>query len=69
MTKPQIAVRIPPSLLEALDRYVARTGASKTEVVVGALARYLGCELELPLTQKIVELEQRVAALEAELKT
>ena len=38
MGKPQIAVRIPPFLLEKLNNYVERTGTSKTDVVVSAIA-------------------------------
>jgi hypothetical protein len=40
MTRPQIVVRIPPDLLEKLNDYTEQTGASKTEVVIGALAHY-----------------------------
>ncbi|MGK7874001.1 MAG: hypothetical protein AB4426_12025 [Xenococcaceae cyanobacterium] len=33
MGKPQIAIRIPPPLLERLNNYVKQTGTSKTDVV------------------------------------
>ncbi|MEH2114326.1 DNA-binding domain-containing protein [Nostoc sp.] len=68
MTKPQIVVRIPPYLLEKLNNYAQQTGTSKTEVVVGALAHYLGCVENLPLNQRVAELEARTAVLEALLK-
>ena len=68
MTKPQIVVRIPPSLLEKLNNYAQQTGTSKTEVVVGALAHYLGCVENLPLNQRVAELEARTAVLEALVK-
>lgn len=68
MTKPQIVVRIPPYLLEKLNNYVQQTGISKTEVVIGALAHYLGCVENLPLNQRVAELEARTAVLEALLK-
>jgi hypothetical protein len=48
MAKSQIAVRIPPSLLEALNRYVEETGITKTEVIVSAIAAYLYCGSEIP---------------------
>ncbi|MEH2336176.1 DNA-binding domain-containing protein [Nostoc sp.] len=68
MTKPQIVVRIPPYLLEKLNNYAQQTGTSKTEVVVSALAHYLGCVENLPLNQRVAELEARTAVLEALVK-
>ncbi|MEA5581504.1 hypothetical protein VB620_09145 [Nodularia harveyana UHCC-0300] len=38
MGKPQIAIRMPPSLLEELNSHVELTGTSKTDVVVSAIA-------------------------------
>ena len=68
MAKPQIVVRIPTDLLEELNTYIAQTGASKTEVVVGALAQYLGCVENLPLSQRVAELEARMGLMEASMK-
>ncbi|MDJ0661753.1 MAG: DNA-binding domain-containing protein [Crocosphaera sp.] len=42
MIKSQIAVRVPSPLLAELNSYVEETGISKTEVVVSAVAKYLG---------------------------
>ena len=66
MAKSQIAVRIPPSLLEKLNNYVDSTGTTKTQVIVGALAQYLGSADDIPVMQRITRLEERVAALEGE---
>jgi len=66
MSKPQIAVRIPASLLEKLNDYVGRTGMSKTDVAIAALAQYLGCAEALPLSQRMSEVERRLAELEIE---
>ena len=68
MASPQFSVRIPPKLDERLKAYAAKNGTTKTEVMISALARYLGCESEVPLSQRVVELEERVAALEAVVK-
>ncbi len=68
MVKPQIVVRLPPELLEKLIKHAQQTGASKTDVVVGALSQYLGCAETLPLNQKVAELEARTAVLEAIVK-
>ncbi len=58
MVKPQIAIRLPQSLMEKLNTYVERTGASKTEVMVGALAQYLDCPESISLIQKVAEVEK-----------
>ena len=68
MGKPQISVRIPSSLMEKLNSYVERTGSSKTEVMVGALAQYLDCAEAIPLSQRMTEVERRVAELEVLVK-
>ena len=56
MGKPQIAVRVPPSLLAELNQYVEKTGTSKTDLVVSAIAQYLGCAESVPLTQDLLPL-------------
>jgi len=68
MGKPQIAVRMPPSLMEKLNSYVEKTGTSKTDVVVSAIATYLGCAESVPLSQRVAEIERRVNQLEALVK-
>jgi len=35
-----MTIRIPPELWPQLSTYMERTGASKTEIFVGALAQY-----------------------------
>lgn len=68
MVKPQIVVRLPPDLLEKLNKYAQQTGTSKTDVVIGALAQYLECAQALPLNQKVAQLEVRMATVEALVK-
>ncbi|MEA5566662.1 DNA-binding domain-containing protein [Anabaena sp. UHCC 0399] len=68
MVKPQIVVRLPPDLLEKLNKYAQQSGTSKTDVVIGALAQYLECAEALSLNQKIAQLETRVATVEALVK-
>ena len=68
MTKPQITVRISPPLLTELNQYVKQTGTSKTDVVVSAIAQYLGNAEAAPMSQRVAELEKRMAALEAKEK-
>ncbi len=69
MGKPQITVRLSPSLLVELDQYIERTGTSKTDVVVSAIAQYLGCTKEVPLSQRMAEIEKRMAELEAQVRS
>ena len=68
MGKPQITVRLSPSLLMELNHYIECTGTSKTDVVVSAIAQYLGCAEEVPLSQRVGELERRFAELEKEVR-
>ena len=68
MSKSQIGVRIPDSLFNELNSYVEKTGTSKTEVVCSAIAEYLGCADSVPLSQRLAEVERRVAMLEAKEK-
>jgi predicted DNA-binding protein len=68
MSKPQIAIRMPPSLLQELNNYVELTGTSKTDVVVSAIAQYLGCADNVPLNQRVGELERRMSELEIKVR-
>jgi len=65
--KSQIAVRIPRNLFVKFTKYVEETGISQTEVIVAALAKYLDSLEDIAVTQKILELEKRIAALEAKI--
>ncbi len=64
MVRPQIAIRLPVPLMEKLNAYVKRSGASKTEVMVGALAQYLDLPESIPLSQRVSEIEKRMKELE-----
>ena len=68
MVKPQITVRLCPSLLAELDHYVENTGTSKTGVGVSAIATYIGCNEGVRLNQRVAELERRVAMVESHLE-
>ena len=68
MGKPQLVVRVPPSLLDDLNGYVEATGMSKTDVVVSVIVQYLGSSENVPLTQRMAKLELKVLNLEALVK-
>ena len=63
MRKPQITVRLSPSLLMELDQYVENSGTSKTDVVVSAIAQYIGCNESIRLSQRVAELELQMKEL------
>ncbi|MFL9458558.1 ribbon-helix-helix protein, CopG family [Scytonema millei] len=65
MVSPQFSVRIPPELDERLNAYAKQAGTTKTKVMIDALAHYLGCADDVPLIRRVLELEERMAALEA----
>lgn len=65
MGKPQIAVRIPPPLLAELNQYVERVGTSKTDVIISAIAAYLGCAETVPLSQRMAEVERKIMELKS----
>ena len=68
MASPQFSVRLPVELDERLNAYVKQVGTTKTKVMIDALAHYLGCADDVPLIHRVLELEERMAALEVELR-
>jgi len=66
MASPQFSVRLPQELDERLSAYVKQAGITKTKVMLDALAHYLGCANDVPLIRRVMELEERVTALEAQ---
>lgn len=68
MNTVQLGIRIPSSLNQRLTAFMAQTGMSKTEVVVNALASYLGCTEEVPLNERVASLEAKVRVLEGLVK-
>lgn len=65
MAKPQITVRLSPSLLTELDQYVENAGTSKTDVVVSAIATYIGCNKGVRINQRVAELELQMKELKS----
>ena len=69
MNTVQLGIRIPANLNDHLTAFMEQTGISKTEVVVSALASYLGCTEEISLTDRMASLEAKMAQLEARLQS
>ena len=68
MASPQFSVRIPPELDKRLLVYAKQNGMTKTKVMIDALAYYLGNIEDVPLSRKVIELERRLASIEATIK-
>lgn len=64
MGSPQFSLRIPLELDERLTEYAQQNGMTKTRVMLDALAQYLGCVEDVPLSRRMVEIEKKVAELE-----
>jgi hypothetical protein len=75
MAKPFIAARVPQKIEDKLNERVQETGLGKTEIIVNALAEYLGCSIDVPeetravdrlvtVEKELTELQNRVRALE-----
>ncbi len=68
MNTVQLGIRIPSSLNQRLTAFMEQTSMSKTEVVINALASYLGCTEEVPLNERVASLEAKVTVLEGLVK-
>ena len=68
MASLQFSVRIPPELDRLVKEYAAENNTTKSDVMVTALASYLGYSSKVPLAQKVVELEEKIAQLQAQIK-
>ena len=63
-----ISVRIPRGLNKHLKQYAAKNNVTKSDVIVAALARYLGDESKVPMNQRMVELEQQMAEVQKQIE-
>lgn len=66
MSSVQVGIRIPPRLYERLVIHAAKVGLSKSEVIITALAQYLDCAEDVPLVQRVAEIERRIEILETQ---
>ncbi|WP_413160316.1 hypothetical protein ACL6C3_17745 [Capilliphycus salinus ALCB114379] len=67
MASTTIGFRIPDHLHRRLEEYRRKARLSKSEVIVSAIAQYLGAVEDVPFSQRVIDLEERVMTLEAEL--
>jgi predicted DNA-binding protein len=65
MNTVQLGIRIPTNANQHLNAFIEQTGISKTEIVVNALAAYLGCISGISITERMASIEAKVTLLEA----
>ena len=65
MSNNSIGIRIPTNLHKRLESYIAETHSTKTEVILNALAQYLGASEEVPLSQRVAALEAQILELKS----
>ena len=65
MSSVSVSVRIPSNLHEKLLAHTSKVDVSKSEVIISALAQYLGCTEDIPLIPAIApyELEMETEGL------
>ncbi|MEM8612491.1 MAG: ribbon-helix-helix protein, CopG family [Cyanobacteria bacterium P01_H01_bin.105] len=68
MSSIQVGVRVPPHLHKELENHAAKMEASKSEIIINALARYLECTEDIPLNQRVAALEAQVKNLSTLMK-
>jgi hypothetical protein len=69
-TRKNFGVRLPTSLIAAIEARATTTGRSKTQVVESALGAYLGLEATTEgqdVEQRLTEIEQRLTEIEQRL--
>lgn len=66
MSTIQVGIRIPSHLFQRPKEHADRVNASKTEVILSALAQYLESTGDTLLPIRMTEAERRLAALENE---
>ena len=67
MTSTPFCIRLPEELDRRLKATAAKNSTTKTEVMLAALAKYLDCETQVPLTERMAELEARLEKVEDKL--
>jgi metal-responsive CopG/Arc/MetJ family transcriptional regulator len=68
MSSVSIGVRIPSNLYEKLMAHTSKVRVSKSEVIISALAQYLESTEDIPLSQRVAEVEKKLAILESKVE-
>lgn len=68
MSSVSVGVRIPSELYEKLISHIDKVHMSKSEVIISALASYLKVTEDVPLSQRVMNLEVEVEELKTLIK-
>lgn len=68
MSSVSVGVRIPSNLYEKLMAHISKTHISKSEAIISALAQYLESTEDIPLSQRMAEVEKKLAVLESKVE-
>ena len=68
MSSVSVGVRIPSNLYEKLMAHANKVHVSKSEVVISALAHYLKSTEDIPLSERVANLEAKVEELQVLVK-
>ena len=64
MSSVSVGVRIPSNLYEKLLTHAQKVHISKSEVVISAKAHYLESTEDIPLSERVADLEAKVEELQ-----
>ncbi len=68
MSSVSVGVRIPSNLYEKLMVHANKVQVSKSEVIISALAHYLESTKDIPLSERLADLEAKVEELQVLVK-
>ncbi len=68
MSSVSVGVRVPSNLYDKLLAHTSKVHASKSEVIISALAQYLESTEDIPLSKRVAELETKVEELQVLVK-
>ena len=68
MSSVSVGVRIPSNLYEKLLAHTSKVHTSKSEVIISALAQYLESTEDIPLSQRVAQVEKKLAVLESKVE-
>jgi predicted DNA-binding protein len=68
MSSVSVGVRIPSNLYEKLLAHANKVHVSKSEIVISALAHYLESTEDIPLSERVADLETKVEELQVLVK-
>lgn len=68
MSSVSVGVRIPSNLYKKLLDHAGKVHVSKSRVMISALAQYLESTEDIPLSQRMTEVEKKLAVLESKVE-